>query len=98
MWPAHQIKFASHKGNQIATGKVEEKVTLLEQSDDWVPQSDVAYNEDGQRQNGPFTAQIATTGKRSDGIVFSDKLKLLMRGTHLSVARDLAFTPTSAAS
>ena len=29
-------KFASDKCNQISTGKVEEEVPLLEQSDDWV--------------------------------------------------------------
>ena len=59
--PARQIKFASDKGNQITTRKVEEEVPLFEQSDDWVLQFDLAYNEDGQRKNGPFPAHIATT-------------------------------------
>ena len=57
---------------------MEEEVPLFEQSDDWVLQFDLAYNEDGQRKNGPFPAHIATTGKRPDGIMFSDKLKAVM--------------------
>ena len=52
-----------------------EEVPLHEQSHDSVLQFDLAYNEDGQRQNGPFPAHIDTTGKQPDGIVFSDKLK-----------------------
>ena len=72
MRPARQIKFASDKGNQITTGKLEEEAPLFEQSDDWILHIDVAYNEDGQRKNGPFPA---TTAKRPDGIMFSDKLK-----------------------
>ena len=75
---AHQIKFASDKGSQITTCKAQEEVPLFEQSDVWVLQFDLAYNEAGQRNNGPFPAHIATTGKRPDGIMFSDKLKAVM--------------------
>ena len=67
VWPARQIKFASDKGNQITTRKVEEEFPLFKQSGDWMLQFDLAYNEDGQRKNGPFPAHIATTGKRPDG-------------------------------
>ena len=70
--PACQKKLASGKGNQIITRKVEEGVPLFEQSDYWVLQFDLAYNEDGQRKNGPFLARISTTGKRPDGIMFWD--------------------------
>ena len=78
MRPACQIKFASDNDNQITMGKVEEKVPLFEQSDDWLVQSDLAYNEDGQGNNGPFPAHIATTGKQLDRIMFSDNLKSVM--------------------
>ena len=59
----------------MTSRKVRGEVPLFEQSDGWVLQFDLAYNEDGQRKNGPFPAHIATMGKRPDGIMFSDKLK-----------------------
>ena len=62
----------------MTTDKVEEEVPLFEQSDDWVLQFGLAYNEDGQRKNGRFLAHIATTGKRPDGIMFSENLKSVM--------------------
>ena len=62
----------------ITTRSVEVEVPLFEQSDDWVLQFDLAYNEDGQGKNGPFSAHIATKGQRPDGVKFSEKLKALM--------------------
>ena len=83
--PARQIKFASDKGSQITTdhntqsGKrrcyYSSKAMI---GDDWVLQFDLAYNDVGQRKNGPFSARIATTGKWLDGIMFSDKLEAVM--------------------
>ena len=78
VWPAHQIKFVSHKGNHITTGNVEEEVPHFEQSGDWVLQFDLAYNADDQRKNGPFPAHTATTEKRPDGIMLTDKLETVM--------------------
>ena len=72
------------------TGKVEEKVLLVERSDDWVIQFALGYNEDGQRKNGPFPVHIATTGKGPDKIMFLDKLKSAMwlERTHLTIGRE----------
>ena len=56
--------------------------SVLEQSDDWVLQVDLASPGDGQKKNAPFPAHIgdgeSAFSSRPDLIIFSDKLKHIL--------------------
>jgi hypothetical protein len=68
------IKFKSGSGAAFAAPSIsQEVVPLFEESDDWVLQFDLNF--DGQTKNKPFPAHIAASGRRPDGLIFSDKLK-----------------------
>ena len=68
------IKFKSGSGAAFAAPSTsQEVVPLFEESDDWVLQFDLNF--DGQTKNKPFPAHIAASGRRPDGLIFSDKLK-----------------------
>ena len=76
--PDSQTKFTSDKGNHVKTGRVEEKVPLFEQSDDWELLFDLNFSADGQCKNAPFPAHITASSERPDGLMYSDKLKTVM--------------------
>ena len=68
------IKFKSGSGAAFAAPSIsQEVVPLFEESDDWVLQFDLNF--DGQTKTKPCPAHIAASGRRPDGLIFSDKLK-----------------------
>ena len=48
---------------------------MFEESDDWELLFDLDYEPDGQAKNQAFPAHIATSSRRPDALMFSNKLK-----------------------
>ena len=78
--PAKQpTKFKGDKGGTFVapctSEQTENSVPLFEESDDWELLFDLDYEPDGQVKNQAFPAHIATSSRRPDALMFSNKLK-----------------------
>ena len=72
-------KFKGDKGGTLVapctSEQTENSVPLFEESDDWELLFDLDYEPDGQVKNQAFPAHIATSSRRPDALMFSNKLK-----------------------